>query len=291
MSRGEPHVTDFGLAKQVEDDGSLTESGAILGTPAYMAPEQAAGNKRARDDRWRDVYSLGAILYELLTGQPPFRRRLGPGDARPVSPAAAGSSLRGSIRRFPRSGNHLPEVPGKRSRAALPLRAGAGRRASAVPGWRADPGAAGRRIREGLALVPQASGDRRADGGIVVAVLGGLIGTSLGLVADAHPARRGPRDAERESERAKAQTELAEQRLYGVRMNLVQRYWESTIASSYVRRSTSCSRPSRADRDRRGFEWYYWRRQVPSDLVTLSGHVGSGLRRRVQPRRPMARLG
>jgi WD40 repeat protein len=69
---GEPHITDFGLAKLVEDDSSLTMSAAILGTPAYMAPEQARGGSKQLTTA-TDVYSLGAVLYELFTGQPPFR--------------------------------------------------------------------------------------------------------------------------------------------------------------------------------------------------------------------------
>ncbi len=69
--QGEPHVTDFGLARPVEGDSGLTQSGAIVGTPSYMAPEQARAEKQLTTAI--DVYSLGAILYELLTGQPPFR--------------------------------------------------------------------------------------------------------------------------------------------------------------------------------------------------------------------------
>ncbi len=72
MLLGMPKVADFGLAKRVDDEGAQTRTGAIMGTPCYMAPEQAMGKTRTVDAR-ADVYALGAILYECLTGQPPFQ--------------------------------------------------------------------------------------------------------------------------------------------------------------------------------------------------------------------------
>src|SRR5580704_14370060 len=68
---GVPRITDFGLAKRSEDASNLTTTGQILGTPSYMSPEQAAGKTREIGPL-TDVYSLGAILYALLTGRPPF---------------------------------------------------------------------------------------------------------------------------------------------------------------------------------------------------------------------------
>jgi eukaryotic-like serine/threonine-protein kinase len=70
-ARDQPHVADFGLAKQLTRDGGHTRTGALLGTPSYMAPEQARGTKELTPAT--DVYGLGALLYELITARPPFR--------------------------------------------------------------------------------------------------------------------------------------------------------------------------------------------------------------------------
>jgi TolB-like protein len=70
-AKGEPHLTDFGLARLVESESSVTQTLDVLGTPSYMAPEQAVGNNAAVSSA-TDVYGLGAVLYQLLAGQPPF---------------------------------------------------------------------------------------------------------------------------------------------------------------------------------------------------------------------------
>lgn len=95
---GQPRVTDFGLAKQIETAAGLTVSGQILGTPGYLPPEQAEGRNDDVGPR-SDVYSLGAILYTLLTGRPPFQsatpietlRQVV--DQQPVSPRALNSAI------------------------------------------------------------------------------------------------------------------------------------------------------------------------------------------------------
>jgi serine/threonine protein kinase/Tfp pilus assembly protein PilF len=69
--KGEPHLTDFGLARLVETESTVTRTLEVLGTPSYMAPEQAVGNNAALTPA-TDVYGLGAVLYQLLTGHPPF---------------------------------------------------------------------------------------------------------------------------------------------------------------------------------------------------------------------------
>jgi serine/threonine protein kinase/tetratricopeptide (TPR) repeat protein len=70
-AKGEPHLTDFGLARLLETESTVTRTMEVLGTPSYMAPEQAVGNNAAVSGA-TDVYGLGAVLYQLLTGHPPF---------------------------------------------------------------------------------------------------------------------------------------------------------------------------------------------------------------------------
>lgn len=74
-AKGTPHLADFGLAKREQSEDSISQEGRLLGTPAYMAPEQAEGRHHEIDSR-TDIYSLGVILYELLTGNVPFQGEL-----------------------------------------------------------------------------------------------------------------------------------------------------------------------------------------------------------------------
>jgi len=69
-AKGEPHVTDFGLAKIAESGTDVTQTNTVMGSPAYLSPEQASGQTKNLTTA-ADVYSLGAVLYELLTGRPP----------------------------------------------------------------------------------------------------------------------------------------------------------------------------------------------------------------------------
>src|SRR5438128_9812866 len=71
-AQDQPRITDFGLAKQLDDDSNLTMTGQTLGSPNYMPPEQASAKHDEASPR-SDVYSLGAVLYHLVCGRPPFQ--------------------------------------------------------------------------------------------------------------------------------------------------------------------------------------------------------------------------
>ena len=126
---GKPHVIDFGLAKWSNDDRDLTLHGELMGTPAYMSPEQAGGNASTLDRR-TDVYSLGVILYEHLCGQCPFTGEMGSVIHRII--AVEPPRIRQLNAKAPRDLETICMKALGRSRAAVSDDAGDGRRLAGV---------------------------------------------------------------------------------------------------------------------------------------------------------------
>ena len=112
---GNPRVTDFGLAKKLEGDSGLTGSGQIMGTPSYMPPEQAGG-KRGEVGPAADVYALGATLYALVTGRPPFQAATAMDTVLQVISDEPVPPRRLNRVDSARPGDDLPEVPGEGAR-------------------------------------------------------------------------------------------------------------------------------------------------------------------------------
>jgi WD40 repeat protein/serine/threonine protein kinase len=268
---GTPKIADFGLAKAVGADSGLTGTEEVLGTPSYMAPEQAQGGGKGAGPS-ADVYALGAILYELLTGRPPFKAATmletleQVRSAEPVPPGRLQPRLPRDLETICLKA--MAKEPGRRYATSRELAEDLGRFLGGEPiqarsasifekGWRWC------RRRPLIA-------------GLMAAVVSGLIGTSLGLLA-ALQARQDALDREHEARQAQAkereQFELAEQRLYDARMNLVQRYWEDSNSELFQQGLDEQLPANQRGIDRRGFEWFYWQRKISSGQITLKGHT------------------
>jgi hypothetical protein len=225
-SQGQPKVTDFGLAKKLQTDSGLTHTGQVMGTPSYMPPEQADGKNVGPA---ADVYALGAILYCLLTGRPPFQAAT-PMDTLLQVVGQDPVAVRQLNATVPRDLETiclkcLEKEPKRRYATALALAEELNRFLSGEPIVARPVGPAERagkwvRRRPVIAALSAA---------VVVIGIFGLSGI-LWQWREAVRARDEVRARERDILKARAkeaeQTELARQRLYDVQMNLVQRYWE-----------------------------------------------------------------
>jgi WD40 repeat protein len=251
---GHPRVTDFGLAKRLQSDSGLTGSGQIMGTPSYMPPEQAGGNRGVVGPA-ADVYALGATLYASITGRPPFQAATAMdtvlqvlGDE-PVPPRRLNATVPRDLETI--CLKCLEKEPGKRYASAAALQEDlrrylAGEPIVARPVTRLERAVKWARRRPAIA-------------GLLALV---ALVTALGLGGVLWQWRT-----------AVAQTALAEQRLYDARMNLAQRYWEDS-PGVLLRQSLDEQLPAnQGGIDRRGFEWFYWQRRLSAGQVTLRGHT------------------
>ncbi len=251
---GEPYVTDFGLAKLVDTPHELTLSGAALGSPNYMAPEQAAGRSR-EITVGADVYSLGAIFYELLTGQAPFQAATALAIMRQVmdDPPQRPSKIHPRVDRDLETIclQCLEKEPARRYASAERLaedlerwRKGEPIRARAVPLW--ERGLKWARRRPAWAAF-----------GFLAAIAPAVI---IGVLLAANA-------------RVRSQREDTRSNLYAADVYMAQRALEDGNVG-LARMALEAHRPRGSELDLRGFEWrYLWEQSRSHAVAVLTGHT------------------
>jgi WD40 repeat protein len=234
---GEPHLTDFGLAKLVEKESTLTHTNAVLGTPAYMAPEQARGEAKEVTTA-ADVYGLGAVLYETLTGSPPF---------------GGGTSLE-TIRQVLEEEPRSPSIFNKAVDQDLEticlkcLEKEPGRRYSSAAGLAADLERCLRH--EPIMVRPVSTSERlwkwarRRPAIAALWALSILLFAALGIGATFY------------SVRLRAAAKRLEEQLYASDMGVAFAAWDRGN-STQPRDLLDKHRPKKGQSDLRSFEWYY----------------------------------
>jgi WD40 repeat protein/serine/threonine protein kinase len=261
---GQPRITDFGLAKQMDRRAEATRTGAVIGTPSYMPPEQAAG-KRGEVGPASDVYSLGAILYELMTGRPPFQAP-SPMDTilqvleqNAVSPRKLNAQVPRDLDTI--CLKCLEKRPVRRYHSARELTEELGRFLNHEPILARPVGPVERSLRWCRRKPSVAA--------LIATVLTGIgISSYLALTAATEKKR-----AEAISKKEKISAELARHQRYASDMNFGQRSWENGQIDRVLELLKQYE-PQPGQEDERGWEWHYLWRLCHDELRTLRGHTG-----------------
>ncbi len=260
----QPRITDFGLARRLDGESSLTMTGQVLGSPNFMPPEQAGG-KHGKVGRPSDVYALGGILYYLLTARAPFQAESLEGiitqvlHAEPVAPRLLNPSIPRDLETI--ALKCLEKEASRRYQSAQELADELGRFHRGEP-IHARPITPPEKLWRWCRRKPALAG---AVGFAVAALVLGLVATSWQW----RRAERNARSERHERQRAETGESNAVQQIYIDQLNLAQAAWEQNNVSRMRKLLDET-----ASAPQRGFEWHYWQRQLHLELRALRGHTG-----------------
>jgi WD40 repeat protein len=251
----QPKVTDFGLAKMLHTDSGQTRTGTVIGTPSYMAPEQAAARRDLGPEC--DVYSLGAILYELLTGRPPFRGETALAtltllaEQEPVPPRLLNPKVDLDLETI--CLKCLEKEPARRYRSAEALADDLRRYRDSEPITARRVGSFGRAVKwcrrkpAGAALLAVSA----------VAVLALVVGGfAFGVIQSElrQEAEREHLEAVKAQQQAQARAQAMRRLLYLAQFHLARHAW---VTADLDRAEKLLARDQPDQRDLRGWEWYF----------------------------------